>query len=89
MPDGFGLIEKFFYHNKIDQNSDLIKLLAKEKPPLLLKPGTDRMYSFTAFNVRAFIIEKISGNSYNAYMNEKFFKPPGMKYTEVASTCVL
>jgi CubicO group peptidase (beta-lactamase class C family) len=89
IPDGFGLIEKFFYHNKIDQNSDLIKLLEKEKPPLLFKPGIDRMYSGTAFNVRAFIIEKISGQTYNTYMDEKFFKPLGMKYTEVASTCFL
>lgn len=85
MPDGFGLIEKFFDHNKIAQNNDLIQLLAKEKPPLLFKPGTDMMYSGTAFNILASIIEKISGQSYNAYMNEKVFKPLGMKYTEVAN----
>ena len=85
MPDGFGLIEKFFDHNKIAQNNDLIQLLAKEKPPLLFKPGTDMMYSGTAFNILASIIEKISGQSYNAYMNEKVFKPLEMKYTEVAN----
>jgi hypothetical protein len=35
MPDGFGLIDKYFDHSKIAHNEDLIRLLAREKPPLL------------------------------------------------------
>ena len=53
MPDGFELIEKYFDHNRIADNDDLIRLLASKKPPLLFKPGENLMYSGTAFNLLA------------------------------------
>jgi CubicO group peptidase (beta-lactamase class C family) len=43
------------------------------------------MYSGTGFNLLASIIEKISGKSYNVYMNEKIFKPLEMRHTMVAN----
>jgi len=85
MPDGFDLVSKFFDHNMIAYNDDLIRLLAREKPPVFFKPGDNLMYSGTAFNLLASIIEKISGQSYNAYMNEHIFKPLGMTHTQVAN----
>ena len=86
MPDGFDLVSKFFDHNKIASNDDLIRLLTIEKPPVLFKPGENLMYSGTAFNLLASIIEKISGQSYNTYMNEQIFKPLGMTHTFVANS---
>ncbi len=85
MPDGFGLVTKFFDHNKIASNADMIRLLASEKPPTYFKPGEDLMYSGTAFIMLASIIEKISGQSYNAYMKEHIFKPLGMDHTNVVN----
>ena len=85
MPDGFGLITKFFDHNKIASNADMIRLLASEKPAAYFKPGEDLMYSGTAFILLASIIEKISGQSYNAFMDENIFKPLGMNYTKVVN----
>jgi CubicO group peptidase (beta-lactamase class C family) len=85
IPDGFGLLYTHFDHNKIATNEDLIRLLAREKPPLLFKPGENLMYSGTAFNLLATIIEKLSGQSYNRYMHEQVFKPLGMAHTQVAN----
>ena len=85
MPDGFELIEKYFDHNKIAGNTDLIRLLASKKPPLLFKPGENLMYSGTAFNLLACIIEKISGQPYKTYMDEQVFKPLKMTHTQVAN----
>jgi CubicO group peptidase (beta-lactamase class C family) len=85
MPDGFGLVTKYFDHNKIASNDDLIRLLAREKPALLFKPGENLMYSGTAFNLLASIIEKISGQPFKKYMEEKVFKPLGMTHTQVAN----
>lgn len=85
MPDGFELVTKRFDHSKIANNDDLIRLLATEKPPLLFKPGENLMYSGTAFNLLASIIEKISGQSYNTYMDEQIFKPLQMTHTQVAN----
>ena len=85
MPDGFELVEKYFDHSKIATNEDLIRLLESKKPALLFKPGENLMYSGTAFNLLASIIEKISGQSYKTYMDEKVFKPLKMTYTQVAN----
>src|SRR6185437_3805663 len=85
VPDGFEVIEKYFDHNKVASNQDLIRLLAKYHPPALFKPGENLMYSGTGFNLLASIIEKVSGQSYNAYLNENIFKTLGMKSTMVAN----
>lgn len=85
VPDGFGLVEKYFDHNKVASNEDLIRLLTDKKPDLLFKPGEKLMYSGTAFNLLASIIEKISGQSYNSYMNEQVFERLGMMHTQVAN----
>ena len=45
IPNGYALVEKFFDHNKIAYNDDLIKLLTTKNPPVLFKPGEDMMYS--------------------------------------------
>jgi CubicO group peptidase (beta-lactamase class C family) len=85
MPDGFDLLEKYFDHNRIATNTDLINLLAQKKPALLFEPGKNLMYSGTGFNLLASIIEKLSGQSYNKYMDEQVFKPLGMLHTQVAN----
>ena len=85
MPSGFAVLSNFFDHDKIASNDDLIRLLAQEKPPILFKPGENMMYSGTAFNLLASIIEKISGQPYKKYMEEKIFKPLGMMHTMVAN----
>ena len=85
IPDGFNLVSEFFDHTKIAYNNDLIRLLAREKPPVLFKPGENMMYSGTAFNLLASIIEKISGQSYNVYMDENIFKPLEMTHTFVVN----
>lgn len=85
MPDGYDLIEKYFDHDKTATNDDLINLLATKQPKLYFKPGEDLMYSGTGFNLLASVIEKLSGESYHDYMNEKIFKPLGMNHTMVAN----
>ncbi|MEO6638687.1 MAG: serine hydrolase domain-containing protein [Ginsengibacter sp.] len=85
MPDGYDLIEKYFDHDKIATNDDLVNLLATKQPKLYFKPGEDLMYSGTGFNLLASVIEKLSGESYHDYMNEKIFKPLGMNHTMVAN----
>ena len=85
MPDGFTLVEKYFDHSKIATNDDLIRLLESKKPALLFKPGENLMYSGTAFNLLASIIEKISGQPYKTYMDELVFKPLKMIHTRVSN----
>lgn len=85
MPDGFELIETYFDHSSIASNDDLLRLLETKQPPLLFNPGEKLMYSGTGFNLLASVIEKVSGQSYNSYMDEQVFKPLGMTHTQVAN----
>jgi CubicO group peptidase (beta-lactamase class C family) len=85
VPNGFAVVAKFFDHNKIAGNDDLIRLLAREKPAALFSPGKDLVYSGTGFNLLASIIQKVSGQTYNTYMAEHVFKPLNMMHTRVAN----
>ena len=49
--------------------------------PLLSQPGTEWAYSNAGINTVAHIIEVISGMSYESFLQERLFKPLGMKDT--------
>ena len=48
---------------------------------LYFPAGTQYKYSNTGYAILALIIEKVSGQDYATFMNEKIFKPIGMKTT--------
>ena len=56
-------------------------MLRKEKDTLFFTPGTKWKYSNTGYAVLAFIIEKVSGESYNDFMLKAIFRPLGMTHT--------
>lgn len=49
--------------------------------PLRFKPGQQFGYSNAGYSLLAAVIEKVSGQSYEEFMNENIFTPAGMKYT--------
>jgi CubicO group peptidase (beta-lactamase class C family) len=44
-----------------------------EEQPLLFEPGTDFSYSNPSFRLLAFVIEKLSGKSYNEFIQATYF----------------
>jgi len=49
-----------------------------KEEPLLFEPGKRISYSNYGYNLLGQIIEKVSGNSYETYLQEKIFEPLGM-----------
>jgi CubicO group peptidase (beta-lactamase class C family) len=49
--------------------------------PLEFEPGTKFTYSNTGYFLLGYIIEKISGKSYQAYILDNLLKPLGLKHT--------
>ncbi len=49
--------------------------------PLEFTPGTDSKYSNSGYIILGEIVEKVSGVTYEKYIQEHFFKPLGMKST--------
>lgn len=48
---------------------------------LLWSPGTRYQYSNAGYSLLAMVVEKVSGQPYEKYLRETFFKPAGMEKT--------
>lgn len=53
--------------------------------PLAFEPGTKRAYSNSGFSFLAAIVEKLSGQPYEAYLREHILQPAGMSNTGYVS----
>ena len=81
-----GLEFDYFYNvNKPDEH-EILRDRERYVPSVLSFPlgyetGKGRRYSNTGFALLAAIIEKITGQTYLAYVQENIFKPAGMNHT--------
>lgn len=57
--------------------------------PLAFKPGTHWAYTNTEYYLLAYIIERLSGQSYEEYLTKNIFQPLGMNDSGFASTLSL
>ncbi len=55
--------------------------------PLLFQPGTNYSYSNNGYVTLSYIIERVTGQSYDAYMQNAFFQPLGMTSTGQENRC--
>lgn len=51
------------------------------KEPLQFTPGEEFSYSNAGYSLLAAVIEKVSGQDYEKFLNEQLFKPAGMHFT--------
>jgi CubicO group peptidase (beta-lactamase class C family) len=70
---------------KMVNNIDVLTSLYMMKPPLEFPSGKHFSYCNTNFALLALIIEKVSGQSYTAFLNQTFFGPLGMRDSYVFS----
>jgi|TARA_Y100000310_G_scaffold341900_1_gene442782 CubicO group peptidase (beta-lactamase class C family) len=67
--------------NVLDRNSTLKQMIAKlAKIPLWAQPGTTWHYSISV-DVQGYLVEVLSGMSFDEYLEEKIFTPLGMSDT--------
>jgi CubicO group peptidase (beta-lactamase class C family) len=77
LPDYYSLPE---YAAKKSQVVTLPELIAwVQTKPLEFLPGSESRYSNTGYAFLAYIIEQVSGKSYEQFIDEELFKPAGMK----------
>jgi D-alanyl-D-alanine carboxypeptidase len=60
---------------------EFIKLF--ETTPLIIKPGEGWYYTSTGYNLLGIVIEKISGKTYEEFVEERIFKPLSLSSTRV------
>ncbi len=81
--DYMGLAEQYWGNSKTFKNSDLLALFEKHQPKLAFKPGKQYEYSNTGYVVLASLIEKVSGQTFEDYMDDNIFKPLDMKDSSI------
>lgn len=81
LPDYGPLMQQHWDNQKFAGNADMINMLIKHKPPVFFAPGERYLYSNTGYALLATIIERVSGQSFPDYMEQKVFAPLGMNHT--------
>ena len=86
LPNYLYYLEKGNWDKKIFlTNNDVVQTLMTLKPPKTANPDRRFQYCNTNYVLLASIIEKVSGQSYPAYMKENFFDPLQMNNTFAVS----
>ena len=67
-------------------NKELIRLLEKDSPPLNFKPGEKYAYSNTAYNLLTMVVEKVTGKSFEKFLQKEIFDQVGMKSSYLGPT---
>ena len=75
----------FYYHlpkqDAILTNQSVLGLLTKYKPAAYFKPGRRFQYNNTNFVILALLVEKLSGQSFQAFVKQNVFDVCGMSNT--------
>ncbi|HEX8059393.1 MAG TPA: serine hydrolase domain-containing protein [Cyclobacteriaceae bacterium] len=71
---------------KIATNDDIVAAFAKQKPPVLFKPGEKWEYSNTAYALLATIVQRVSGKQFGEFLSENIFVPLDMKHSRIYKT---
>lgn len=81
LPNFVGSMWKNLDTTKVNGNKEMLFMLQSKKYPLQWPPGTKWEYSDIGYCTLASLIEKVSGKNYKEFMNERIFKPAGMRNT--------
>ena len=89
LPDIWGDTEETLYNKGIvdfrrDYTEDeLVRIYAAR--PLDFSPGTEWSYCNPCYQILGFLIHRVSGQTYDGFLNARIFKPLGMHATRVSS----
>lgn len=56
--------------------AELVEIIRQQ--PLAFAPGTSSGYSNNAYKILAYIVERVSGETYGSFLERNFFRPLGM-----------
>jgi len=85
LPKYFWVAEHQWHKKVPPTNSDMMQLLTSSDVGRFFRPGRNFDYSNTAYFVLASIVEKVSGTSFNNFLQKNIFEPLDMKNSYVYS----
>lgn len=86
LPDYIDWFEEHWDRKKIASNKEVLELFLKEhQPSLLFEPGDNWEYSNTGYILLAEVVKKVSGLTFEKFLNRNIFGPLGMNHTQLLS----
>ncbi|HMC86442.1 MAG TPA: serine hydrolase domain-containing protein [Chitinophagaceae bacterium] len=86
LPDYSDSMGNYWNHKNIAFNNDAILFLEKEKLLANFKPDTKWQYCNTGYMLLASIVEKLSGLTFQDYLQQHIFKPLHMNHSRIYNT---
>lgn len=78
LPPYYEFFDPHFDKDAVRTTRGLLAVVAREQPAPSFVPGTRFEYSNLGFDVAALLIERVTGQGYEDFVAERFFKPLGM-----------
>ena len=79
LPPGYDFFDPFFAADEVRTTPGLLRVVALHASKPSFSPGSRFEYSSLGFDVAALLIERVAGQSYEAFVKERFFTPLGMQ----------
>ena len=83
VPDYMRLAKSSLKGKTLFTNKDLIALFSEKQPQLNFLPGSKFEYSNTGYVLLAEVVERVSGESFESFMNKNIFAPLTMQNSQV------
>lgn len=78
LPPQYDFFDPFFANDEVRTTTALLRVIALHAPSPSFAPGSRFEYSGPGFDVAALVIERVSGQSFEAFVKDRFFEPLGM-----------
>ncbi|HVN49003.1 MAG TPA: serine hydrolase domain-containing protein, partial [Bacteroidota bacterium] len=86
LPEYMGFAGRYWHNRKrLMTNHDVMDMLIHDHPPRLFPPDKKYKYSNTGYAVLASVVEQVSGNPFDAFLEERVFHRLGMMHTYIGS----
>lgn len=82
LPDAFVYYTQLYREGKINENitnDHLLKVLIDQRIPTVSEPGEKWAYSNTGYALLTSVVEKVSGMSFDEFLDAEFFTPLNMQ----------
>lgn len=78
-PD-YGSFDRHFQPGQVRTTAALLALAGRDAPAPAFEPGTRFAYSDLAYDTLALVIERVSGQPYAGFVQQRFFGPHGLRH---------
>lgn len=78
LPDYRPLFASGWESSRVANNADLLRRLTETQPPLQFQPGQRWSYSNAGYAILALVVERVSGQAFATFVQERLFTPLSM-----------